>query len=157
RAAPPSDLARIPPPRFGYSGVVDARLDLAAIARLADARPRDSIVLLGPVEGLDPERLPRARNLFYLGERPYRRLPEYLSGFSAGLMPFRTDGPAALANPETPLEWLSAGTPVVATPLADLTRFFAEVVTLEAPPELGNAIDRALARDLLARQRGEEI
>jgi UDP-galactopyranose mutase len=157
RATPPSDLARIPPPRIGYSGVVDARIDLDALARLAAARPHDSIVLLGPVEGLDPERLPRARNLFYLGERPYRRLPEYFSGFSAGVMPFRSDTPAALANPEAPLEWLSAGKPVVATPLADLVRFFSETVTLAEPADLGEAIDRALARDLLAVRRGEEI
>jgi hypothetical protein len=157
RATPPSDLARIPPPRIGYSGVVDARLDLDALARLAAARPQDSIVLIGPVEGLDPERLPRARNLFYLGERPYRRLPEYFSGFSAGVLPFRTDGPAALANPETPLEWLSAGRPVAASPLADLSRFFSETVTLAEPADLGDAIDRALARDLLAVRHGEEI
>ena len=157
RLTPPSDLARIPPPRIGYSGVIDARLDLDALARLAEERPGDSIVLLGPVDGLAPGALPRARNLFYPGERPYRRLPEYFSGFSAGLLPFRIDGPAALANPETPLEWLSAGRPVVATPLADLMRFPADAVTLAEPAELARGIERALARNVASVRRGEEL
>ncbi|MFT3975059.1 MAG: helix-turn-helix domain-containing protein [Amaricoccus sp.] len=68
---PPADQRAIPGPRLGYAGVIDERLDLGLVARLAAARPGWSVVMVGPVVKIDPGSLPQAPNLHWLGQRPY--------------------------------------------------------------------------------------
>ena len=50
-------------PRLGFFGVIDERLDLDLVARLADADASWQIVMVGPVVKIDPAALPRRANL----------------------------------------------------------------------------------------------
>src|SRR3546814_525354 len=43
--ADPADQVEWPKPRLGFYGVIDERMDIALVARLADARPHWSIVM----------------------------------------------------------------------------------------------------------------
>ena len=53
----------IPAPRLGFFGVIDERLDLDLVARVADADPAWQIVMVGPVVKIDAGALPRRANL----------------------------------------------------------------------------------------------
>ncbi len=64
RVAVPNDINFVPRPVLGYFGAIDTRLDYALIAALAEADPNWSIVMVGPVAGIDPEHLPRRKNIF---------------------------------------------------------------------------------------------
>ena len=78
----------IPHPRLGFFGVIDERMDLEILRRLAADRPEWQIVLVGPIVKIDEAQLPRAANLHYMGQRAYQDLPGFLAGWDACLMPF---------------------------------------------------------------------
>jgi UDP-galactopyranose mutase len=84
----PADQADIPRPRLGFFGVIDERMDLELLERVAEARPEWQLVIIGPVVKIDPESLPRRSNIHYLGGKSYTELPAYLSGWDVALLPF---------------------------------------------------------------------
>ena len=116
----PPDQAAIPHPRAGFFGVIDERIDLTLLARLAAARPGVHFVMIGPTAKIDPLTLPCAPNLHYLGPRPYADLPAYAAHWSAGLMPFALNASTRFISPTKTPEYLAAGLPVVSTPIADV-------------------------------------
>ena len=136
RIAEPADQARIPGPKLGFYGVIDERLDLALIEALADARPDWQIVMIGPLAKIDPASLPRRANIHWLGSRRYEDLPAYLSGWSVALMPFAINAATRFISPTKTPEYLSAGRPVVSTPVTDVARQYtiAQGVAVAADP-----------------------
>jgi len=118
--AEPVDQARIGRPRLGFSGVIDGRLDRELLAGIAGARPDWQIVMIGPVVEIDPAELPRRPNIHYLGDRNYKDLPAYLSGWDIAMAPFaRNESTRLIAPAETP-EYLAAGVPTVSTSIRDV-------------------------------------
>lgn len=65
--ARPSDLRGVDAPILGYFGVIDERMDLDLLGRLAINNPSWQIVMIGPVVKINPAWLPHAANLHYLG------------------------------------------------------------------------------------------
>lgn len=143
----PADQAAIKGPRLGYYGVIDERLDLALIAKVAAARPALSFVFLGPVVKISQDDLPRAANIHYLGQKAYGDLPAYLAGWDVALMPFALNEATRFISPTKTPEYLAAGRPVVGTRIADVVRSYSDVpgVFLENDAEaFARACDEAL-------------
>src|SRR5438105_230638 len=131
----PPDLSHIPKPVLGYFGVVDERLDYELIAKLADANPRWSVVMIGPVIKVEERSLPRRRNLHWLGGRDYSQLPSYCKGFSLCLMPFALNAATEFINPTKALEYMATGKMIVSSAVPDVVRNFGEVVKIAADHE----------------------
>ena len=149
----PADQRDLPGPRFGFYGVVDERMDLDLIAALADARPAWSIVIVGPVAKIDPADLPTRANLHYLGGKTYDELPAYLAGWDVALMPFAINESTRFISPTKTPEYLSAGRPVVSTPIIDVVRHYGD---LEGVKIAGDTPDFIAACDeTLALARGD--
>src|SRR5213075_2893646 len=74
------ELRSLKKPVLGYFGVVDERMDYDLIAKLADANPVWSVVMVGPVLKVDDNVLPRRPNLHWLGQRAYADLPALCKG-----------------------------------------------------------------------------
>ena len=55
----PDDQAGIAHPRIGFFGVIDERMDVAMIGRVAELRPDWQLVMIGPAAKIDPADLPR--------------------------------------------------------------------------------------------------
>lgn len=127
----PDDQAAIPHPRLGFFGVVDERMDIDLLKALADARPDWSLVVLGPVVKIDPADLPQRDNIHYLGPRDYSALPAYISGWDAALMPFAMNEATRFISPTKTPEYLSAGRPVVSTPITDVVRHYGDLTGVE--------------------------
>ena len=119
RVAVPNDMNFVPRPVLGYFGAVDERLDYELIAALADADPNWSLVMVGPVERINPESLPRRANIFWLGRRPYGEMPDYAHGFQVGIAPFAVNEATRLHRPAKLGEYLLAGRPAVCTDLPE--------------------------------------
>ena len=115
-------------PFFGYYGVVDERLDYELIEALADAHQAGSVVLVGPMIKVDPDRLPRRRNLHYLGQRPYALLPAYLKGFDVCLMPWALNEATRTISPTKTLEYMAGSKPIVSTAVHDVVRDHGDIV-----------------------------
>jgi len=117
-------------PRLGFFGVIDERLDLDLVARVADAEPGWQIVMVGPVVKIDEAALPRRPNLHYLGQQPYALLPQLVAGWSACLMPFALNESTEFISPTKTLEYMAAGKPVVSTPIHDVKAMFGDIVAI---------------------------
>jgi UDP-galactopyranose mutase len=135
------------PPRLGFYGVIDERMDLALLADLADARPDWVIEVVGPVVKIDPADLPQRANLFYPGARTYAELPQVLAGWDVALMPFAINESTRFISPTKTPEYLAAGRPVVSTPITDVARHYGAMAgVLIAPRDrFVEACDTALA------------
>jgi glycosyltransferase involved in cell wall biosynthesis len=146
----PPDQAPVAHPRVGYFGVIDERMDLDLVARLAAIRPEWHFVFLGPVAKIDPALLPKAANLYWLGPKRYEDLPAYLQGWDAGIMPFALNAATRYISPTKTPEYLAAGVPVVSTPIRDVIALYGDqgLVEIAATAEtMATAVERYLKRD----------
>jgi beta-glucosidase/6-phospho-beta-glucosidase/beta-galactosidase/glycosyltransferase involved in cell wall biosynthesis len=150
----PADLAFIARPRLGYVGVIDERLDYDLLRELAAAHPEWSLAMIGPIVKVDPASIPRPRNVFYLGSRPYETLPSYLAGFDVCLMPFALNGATEFINPTKTLEYLATGKPVISTPIRDVVRNFGEVVHVAPRASFAECVSRVFEGERLNREAG---
>ena len=153
----PTWQAGLARPRIGYFGVIDERLDLSLLGDVAGLRPDWQFVMLGPVTKIDPANLPRRPNLHWRGLVPYAELPAYLSGWDAGLMPFASNEATRYISPTKTPEYLSAGVPVVSTPVADVVSDWGQGGLVPIAPDAAGvaaALEQAMAgrtADWLAR------
>ena len=153
----PAWQAALPRPRIGYFGVVDERMDLPLVHAVAELRPDWQFVMLGPVTKVDAAKLPRCPNLHWRGLVPYAELPAYLSGWDAGLMPFALNEATRFISPTKTPEYLSAGVPVVCTPVPDVVSDWGQCGLVPIAPDPAGivaALEKAMAgrsSDWLAR------
>lgn len=144
----PPEFRELTGPILGYFGVIDERMDLGLIEQVANARPDWNIVLIGPVVKIDPQDLPQAPNLHYLGMRNYNQLPAYLAYFDVGLIPFALNEATQYLSPTKTLEYMAAHKPIISTPIHDVVELYGEVVRVGATPEsFAQGIDAALCSD----------
>jgi glycosyltransferase involved in cell wall biosynthesis len=120
--AEPADQSAIARPRIGFCGVIDERMDLALVRDAAAARPGWQFVMLGPVVKIDPNSVPQAANIHYLGMKAYADLPAYFSGWDVATLPFARNDATRFISPTKTPEYLAAGCPVVSTPIADVVQ-----------------------------------
>ena len=150
----PADQAGLPHPRLGFYGVIDERLDLAVIDRLATAHPGWQIVMVGPVVKIDPASLPRHRNILYTGQRSYAELPGYLAGWDVCLLPFARNDATRFISPTKTLEYMVAERPIVSTPIRDVADPYGHIVYLaETPDEFVRACETAMMSGRDERER----
>jgi len=143
----PTDQRVIPCPRIGFAGVIDERMNLELVRRVATSRPEWQFVFIGPVVKIDPATLPRAANIHYLGMKPYAQLPAYMSGWDVAIMPFAHNAATRFISPTKTPEYLAAGCPVVSTSIRDVVRPYGNdgiVAIADGPEEFGSAIADAL-------------
>lgn len=122
----PEEQRSIPFPRFGFCGVIDERMDIELLGKLADLRPEWQFVMIGPVVKIADEDLPRRANIHYLGGKNYQELPEFLSGWDVAMMTFARNESTRFISPTKTPEYLAAGLPVISTPIRDVVRPYGE-------------------------------
>jgi glycosyltransferase involved in cell wall biosynthesis len=144
--AVPADLAALPGPRLGFYGTLREWVDVELLAHVARARPQWSIVLVGQ-QLADAGALHELPNVHLLGQRPHRDLPAYCKGFDVGLIPYRIDDRMPFVNPLKLREYLSAGLPVVSTPVPEVQRYATACRIAHTPEAFVAAIDAALRED----------
>lgn len=122
----PADQTNIPHPRFGFYGVLDERFDIELIRESADLRPDWQFVLIGPVVKIDPETLPKNKNIHYLGGKKYSELPAYLAGWDISMVSFALNDSTKYISPTKTPEYLAGGKPVISTPIKDVVDGYGE-------------------------------
>lgn len=122
-------------PRLGYCGVIDERIDLNLIAALAAARPQCQIVMVGPVAKIDPESLPKAANIHWLGQQSYEELPDFIFGWDVCLLPFALNDATRYISPTKTLEYMACGRPSVSTPIKDVVDTYSQLVAIADHPD----------------------
>ncbi|XYH93341.1 glycosyltransferase family 1 protein [Sorangium sp. So ce1128] len=149
----PVDQRGIARPRLGFFGVIDERLDVELVARVAEERPDFQLVMLGPVVKIDPASLPRRPNIHWLGQKSYQDLPAYLGGWDVAIMPFALNEATRFISPTKTLEYLAAGKPVVSTAIRDVVTPYGDkkAVHIADASTFVAAVEAALAEPQEAR------
>ncbi len=124
----PEDIAHLKSPVLGYFGVVDERMDLGLLEKMAIAHPEWNILLIGPVVKISPDDLPKAPNLHYLGMKPYAELPAYLARFDVALIPFARNEATRFISPTKTLEYMAARKPIISTAIDDVIELYGKAV-----------------------------
>ncbi|MDB6068128.1 MAG: glycosyltransferase [Pedosphaera sp.] len=130
RTTVPRDLKTLKNRVLGYFGVVDERMDYELVAKLADANPQWSVVMIGPILKVKDHGLPRRPNIHWLGSRDYSELPAYCKGFDLCLMPFALNEATEYINPTKALEYMATGRTIVSSAVADVVSNFSSVVKI---------------------------
>lgn len=145
----PADQVNIPHPRLGFFGVIDERMDIELVGKVAGMRPEWHFVMLGPVVKIDPATLPQMPNLHYLGMKSYKELPAYLGGWDVALLPFALNESTKFISPTKTPEYLSAGKPVVSTPIRDVVNPYGELGLVQiaaTAEEFVEAVEKAFTQ-----------
>jgi glycosyltransferase involved in cell wall biosynthesis len=139
----PADVRDLPRPLFGFYGLVAEWVDLEAMARVAEAWPNGSLVIVGEHNNANPDGMARLRalpNVHFLGRKPYAELPGYCKAFDVALLPFLKNELTVNANPLKLREYLAAGLPVVSTDIPEA------VAVAERGVYLANGADAFVTR-----------
>jgi len=118
----PADQTHLTGKKLGFYGVIDERFDYKLIGEAATLRPEWDFVLIGPTVKINPEILPKNTNIHYLGGKSYNELPAYLAGWDLAMIPFLLNESTRYISPTKTPEYLSAGIPVVSTPIRDVVK-----------------------------------
>ncbi len=109
-------------PRIGYVGVIRKPMHMSLLRSVFEKHPDWQLVLVGPVQndsGIEVIRgLP---NVHIVGPRPFELLPAIMRKLDVGLIPHQINPFSEGLRPLKLAEYLSAGIPVVATRLPELS------------------------------------
>jgi glycosyltransferase involved in cell wall biosynthesis len=118
----PDDQMGIGFPRLGFFGVVDERFDIELLREVSAQRPNWQFVIIGPVVKINPDDLPRAYNIHYLGPKTYTELPQYIAHWDIALILFALNESTEFISPTKTPEYLAAGKPVISTAIKDVVQ-----------------------------------
>ncbi len=139
------ELAGLERPLVVFFGVIDRRMDLAFVQRLAADLDRGTVLLVGPEEDSDPALL-RTPRVVRLPSQPYGRLPGLAREAAVLIMPY-ADLPVTRAiQPLKMKEYLATAKPVVVRDLP-ATHAWADCLDQCASPEAFSAAVLARLRD----------
>ena len=141
----PTDLQNIPSPRLGFFGLIRDWVDIGLLAQIARKRKDWHFVIIGDADStVDLSRYRTLANIHFLGRKPYTELPAYCRHFDVGLIPFKVNDLTYAVNPIKLREYLSAGLPVVSTPMPEVKLYESLVEIAGSPAEFEQAIENSL-------------
>jgi len=108
---------------IGYAGCIDWRFDFDLMEKLASSNKELAFVLIGPYRDYGfktLERLCRNENVFWLGEKPFGILPNYVAYFDVGILPYKVGPDTNSMRVYKVFEYLACGKPVVSTNLYEV-------------------------------------
>jgi teichuronic acid biosynthesis glycosyltransferase TuaH len=160
RSPPPAAgwFATLPSPRILYVGVVDDRLDLAAVRDVADRFPRGTVVFLGPVG--DPKAVEPLRSLPNVRIEPAvgrREVASVVHAADVCIMPHVSNRLTAAMSPLKLYEYLAGGRPVAATDLPPVQAVDPRIVGVRDGESFADGVAEALDRGPLTEDERLEF
>lgn len=142
----------LPRPRVGYVGNLAAyKIDMKLVAQLAAARPDWTIVLVGPTNQGDVDRViggaTMPTNVHFVGEVPHEAVPAVVKAFDVAILPSAQHDVMLASFPLKFFEYLLTGVPVVAKPIPALQPFLEAFDSATSSQEFVAAIQRRLEHD----------
>lgn len=142
----PEDITPIPRPIVGFFGLIEQRVDLDLMKFIAENRPNLSFVFIGLV-AQDVSMFKKYPNVYFLGVRPYKVLPNYLKVFNVAIMPYKLNTEMINSNPKKLKEYLAGGKAVVSVRIREVERYKEFVYIADSYEEFLGYIDLALKED----------
>ncbi len=153
----PGDMAAIVGEKIlGYFGEVGDRIDWPLLREICYRHPRWHVVLIGGVSRIGPD-VAGLENIHFMGKRDYGELPNYIKAFDVCLIPFKSDELTRYIYPTKLLEYLSAGKPVISSPIPDVKRFFSGVVGVAEDVDEFERVMERIGEDRERVRKGMEL
>lgn len=108
-----------------YVGAVDEWFDIRLLKYCAETLPEISFYIVGPVK-TNIDEIKNCRNIFVVGKRNYKEIPNYLYNSDVAIIPFKINDLTNSISPIKLYEYMSLGLDVVSTN-------FKEVRYIESP------------------------
>ncbi len=108
---------------IGYYGAIAEWFDLKLVEAVAEQHPECCILLIGADTVNARGRLDKLHNVTFTGEVAYSEIPYYLYSFDICLLPFKVTPLTVATNPVKAYEYLSAGKPIIAVDLPEMSQF----------------------------------
>lgn len=115
-------IKAIRPPRLGYVGLIDQRLDWDLIKGLLMSFPYLNFVFVGRTE-IDLSSLRSFSNFYYLPPIPYNEIPLLLKNFDILILPYKVDKFTESINPLKLKEYLASGRKIIGAPLPEIEKY----------------------------------
>ncbi len=139
----PQDLPMGNKPIVGFIGGISDWIDIPLLTKVAKQMNDIQFVFIGPV-ATNIVRLKELPNVTMLGPKPYDELPSYLKGFDSCLIPFKINKLTEAVNPIKLYEYLSAGKPIVSTPLPEVIPYEDFIEIAQHEDEMMEAIRKTI-------------
>ena len=157
---PPPDIAQLPKPVIGYSGLIAARLDLALLEHIATIHPEWSLALVGAIDenhcAAELARLRLIDNVHFLGRKEIDQVPHYVQAFDVCLIPYRVNEHSENVSPLKLYDYMAAGKSIVTTDFPAADRFRDVVRIADSGEEFTRHIEEAVSEndpDLFSKRR----
>jgi glycosyltransferase involved in cell wall biosynthesis len=145
-APAPAWFEALPGPRTLYVGTLDSRLDTDALSAVARAFPQGSVVLVGPVtERPHLAAVLAEPNVFVHEPVPRDQVASLCHAADACLLPHRRTALTEAMSPLKLYEYLSSGSPTVATDLEPVRRAGGSIFRVAPEGDFAAAVRTALA------------
>lgn len=126
-------------PVIGYHGSLYGEwLDWGLLSDVARSYPDAIVVVIGDERAGHPLML---ENVHFLGLKPQHALPEYISRFDVGILPFKVSETTHAVSPLKVYEYLASGVPVASPPLRSLDELAGVYTARSVVEAVGQALD----------------
>lgn len=142
----PADIAGISRPIAGFIGLIEEWIDLDLVRYLARNLPDVSFVFVGSVVQPTGD-LAGYENVYFLGQKPYDALPDYLRAFDVGLLPYKLNEQVINSNPKKLREYLSGGKAIVSVRVREVERYQDVVFIADGEEQFLEMVRTAIATD----------
>lgn len=156
----PYDMANVKKPIIGYVGGIHKWIDMELVKKIASEKRDASFVLIGPKQtdlcGVD-----KLNNVFILGKKEPKDLPNYVKFFDVGLIPYKITAYTENVYPTKINEYLVMGKPVISTPIPEVIEINKEnggnfIYFIKGEKDIASVIECAL-RDNGADAKNKRI
>ncbi len=118
----PEELRSLSRPIIGHMGVINTRIDIELVRRIAKLLPEASFVFVGPILELGRQMheellgLQTCGNVYFLGNKPEELLPSYCKAVDVFIVPYLRDDVTKYIKANAKFfQYVASGRPVVST------------------------------------------
>jgi len=113
----PDDVAPIPRPIAGYSGLISNRLNIELMIKIAQENTEWSLVMIGRIDRTGCKKgianLLQLPNVFYLGLKDIAEVPRYVHEFDVCILPYRENDETKNLSALKLYDYMATGKPIV--------------------------------------------
>lgn len=138
----PADLASISRPIVGYAGKMQEMIDVVLMEYVMSKMPEVNFVFIGQqLNSQYIQPLWKHSNAYFLGDKPYHALPQYLAAFDICIIPYHIERQHG-GDPIKFYEYLAMGKPIVTTNIGNVTAFrdYPQVCVAETANEFATGL-----------------
>ncbi len=116
---------------------------------MAVKKPEWSFVVIGEVfrDRVNISKLEQLPNFYFLGNKKFEELPAYQKAIDVCMIPYRVTEETMFISPLKLYEYMSAGKPIVSTPLPEVKEFNGIVKIANSAQDFINNISEFLNND----------